>query len=62
MDILPGYVMDGLTPDDLADLGARLRVQADRIDGEIRPKLIAAREDWARRDGDRGPFFSAPHA
>lgn len=36
-----------LTPDDLAALSAQLRSQADRLDREIRPTLIAARSDWA---------------
>jgi len=62
MDILPGYVMDALTPDDLADLAVKLRAQADRIECDIRPKLIAAREDWTTQHQHRGPFFSSPGA
>lgn len=36
-----------LDPDGLAELAAKLRAQADRLDQEIRPQLVAARADWA---------------
>ncbi|WNI15236.1 DUF6907 domain-containing protein [Actinacidiphila sp. ITFR-21] len=42
-----------LDPDGVADLAAKLRAQADRLDNEVRPMLIAAREDWARNGGAR---------
>jgi hypothetical protein len=46
IDVLPGYTMDALTPDDLTDLATKLRAQADRLEHEVRPKLVAARDDW----------------
>lgn len=36
-----------LDPDGLADVVAKLRAQADRLDNEVRPALVAARDDWA---------------
>jgi len=35
-----------LDPDDLAAIAAALRAQADRLDHDIRPRLIAYRDDW----------------
>lgn len=43
----------GLDPDGVADLAAKLRAQADRLDNEVRPALIAARADWAKNGGAR---------
>jgi hypothetical protein len=37
----------GLDPDGLAEIAAKLRAQADRLDHDIRPQLLAARADWA---------------
>ncbi len=36
-----------LDPDGVTDLAALLRAQADRLDHDIRPRLLAARTDWA---------------
>jgi hypothetical protein len=44
--VVDDFWMNNLTPDDLTDLAAQLRAQADRLDNEIRPSLIAARTDW----------------
>lgn len=41
-----------LDPEGLAQVAAQLRDQADRLDNEVRPALIAAREDWANRSED----------
>jgi hypothetical protein len=38
-----------LDPDDLARLAAQLRAQADRLEHQVRPALIAARTDWMSR-------------
>ncbi|MFC4034342.1 DUF6907 domain-containing protein [Streptomyces polygonati] len=48
IEVLPEYMIDGLTPDGITGLAAALRAQADRLDHEIRPTLIAARSDWAQ--------------
>ncbi|MFC4034479.1 DUF6907 domain-containing protein [Streptomyces polygonati] len=45
--IIEDFWINDLDPADLADLAAKLRAQADRLDHEIRPQLIAARADWA---------------
>ena len=37
----------GLDPQELADIAVKLRAQADRLQDEVLPALIAAREDWA---------------
>jgi len=37
----------GLDPQELADIAVKLRTQADRLQDEVLPALIAAREDWA---------------
>lgn len=36
-----------LDPDGVTNLAALLRAQADRLDHNIRPRLLAARADWA---------------
>lgn len=41
--------LTALDPEDLSDLAAKLRAQADRLDHVVRPALIAARTDWATR-------------
>ncbi|CAG6393405.1 hypothetical protein NMG29_02295 [Streptomyces cocklensis] len=38
-----------LDPDGLAVLAAKLRAQADRLDHDVRPQLLAARADWDAR-------------
>jgi hypothetical protein len=47
IEVVADHWLTGLGPDDLAGLAAKLRTQADRLDHEIRPALVAAREDWA---------------
>jgi hypothetical protein len=37
----------GLDPTGVAEVAAKLRAQADRLDHEVHPALIAARADWA---------------
>ncbi|MFC4032195.1 DUF6907 domain-containing protein [Streptomyces polygonati] len=44
--LIEDYWINGLAPADLARFAAALRAQADRLDHEIRPRLIAYREDW----------------
>ncbi|MYS19885.1 methyltransferase, FxLD system [Streptomyces sp. SID4948] len=43
----PEHWVLGLDPGGVAEVAAKLRAQADRLDHEIRPALIAARADWA---------------
>jgi hypothetical protein len=38
-----------LGPDDLATVAAALRAQADRLDHDVRPRLVVYRDDWAAR-------------
>jgi hypothetical protein len=45
----PEHWILGLGPAGVAEVAAKLRAQADRLDHEVRPALIAAREDWAAR-------------
>lgn len=45
--IVGDYWINHLDPDGLAEVAAKLRAQADRLDHEIRPQLVAARADWA---------------
>ncbi|WP_333768737.1 DUF6907 domain-containing protein [Streptomyces sp. IBSBF 2435] len=47
--IVDDYWINHLDPDGLAEVVAKLRAQADRLDHEIRPQLVAARADWAAR-------------
>ena len=42
----------GLDPQGLAEVVAKLRAQADLLDLDVRPRLIAARQDWATRQPD----------
>jgi hypothetical protein len=45
--VVDDYWINGLDPEGLSGIVAKLRAQADRLDHEIRPQLIAARADWA---------------
>ncbi|MEW1860687.1 hypothetical protein AB0399_09955 [Streptomyces sp. NPDC088194] len=38
--------LHNLDPDQLVDVAAKLRAQADHLEHHVRPALIAAREDW----------------
>ncbi|WP_405584994.1 DUF6907 domain-containing protein [Streptomyces sp. NBC_01190] len=50
-----------LDPDGLAEVAAQLRAQADRLDHEIRPQLVAVRADWADRESTRMPLALGLH-
>lgn len=52
LQLVDDYWFDDLGPDQLAEIAAQLREQADRLDREVRPQLIAAREDWAAHHPD----------
>ncbi|MFC4034052.1 DUF6907 domain-containing protein [Streptomyces polygonati] len=45
--IIEDFWINGLDPDGVAEIAAKLRAQADRLDHDIRPQLLAARADWA---------------
>ncbi|WP_328912729.1 MULTISPECIES: DUF6907 domain-containing protein [unclassified Streptomyces] len=45
--LVDDYWLTHLTPDDLTHIATQLRTQADRLDHDVKPRLIAAREDWA---------------
>ncbi|MFJ5613017.1 DUF6907 domain-containing protein [Streptomyces sp. NPDC093221] len=45
--------INGLDPNGLTEIAAQLRAQADRLDREVRPRLVAARADWAEQHGVR---------
>ena len=47
LQIIDDYWMHNLDPYALATVAAKMRVQADYLDHEVRPALIAARADWA---------------
>jgi hypothetical protein len=53
--IIEDYWINDLDPDGLTELAARLRAQADRLENEIRPRLIAARTDWAHHQHAQQP-------
>jgi len=44
--IFEDFWFTGLGPDQVATVAAALRAHADRLDREIRPRLIAYRDDW----------------
>lgn len=46
LQLVDDYWLHNLDPTQLADIAAKLRAQADHLDHEVRPALIAAREDW----------------
>ncbi|HEY5834033.1 MAG TPA: hypothetical protein VIW71_08945 [Streptomyces sp.] len=46
LHIVDDHWVNGLDPDDLAEVATRFRAQA-RLDHEMRPQLIATRADWA---------------
>lgn len=41
------YWLTGLGPNELSVFTAQLRAQADRLDHDVRPRLIAYRADWS---------------
>lgn len=43
---LDDYWLHDLDPAQLATIATQLHTQADHLDHEVRPALIAAREDW----------------
>lgn len=45
--------IEHLDPQGVADVASRLRAQADRLENEVLPALIAAREDWAKNGAPR---------
>jgi hypothetical protein len=49
IQVSPGHWIAGLDTQELADVAAKLRTQADRLHNEILPALITAREDWTTR-------------
>lgn len=51
IEVLPGHWLHRLDPAAVASLSATLRTLADRLDTELRPALVAARDDWARHLG-----------
>ncbi|MEU6848454.1 hypothetical protein ABZ901_00700 [Actinacidiphila alni] len=44
--VVEDFWLNNLTPEDLTDLAARLRAQADRLETELVPMLEEARSDW----------------
>ncbi|UWE10823.1 DUF6907 domain-containing protein [Actinacidiphila bryophytorum] len=49
--LIEDFWLSGLGPEELATFAAKLRAQADLLDRDIRPQLIACRADWAARHG-----------
>jgi hypothetical protein len=49
--LIEDFWLSGLGPEELATFAAKLRAQADLLDFDIRPRLIAYRADWAARHG-----------
>jgi hypothetical protein len=46
--VIEDYWINHLDPDELTEIATALRIQADRLDHEVRPALIAARTDWTQ--------------
>lgn len=46
VQVCPGTWILGLDPKGLADVVGKLRSQADLLDRDVLPRLVAAREDW----------------
>jgi hypothetical protein len=44
--LIEDFWIIGLGPNGIAEIAAALRAQADRLDHEVRPRLIAYRDDW----------------
>jgi hypothetical protein len=55
LQVCVGYWIRGLGPDDLTRVIAQLRSQADLLEQEVHPALIAARDDWAAHETPRSP-------
>lgn len=49
--LIEDFWLSGLGPQELAAFAAKLRAQADYLDYDIRPRLIAYRADWSARHG-----------
>lgn len=45
--LIEDFWLTGLGPREVAVLAAQLRAQADRLEQEVRPRLVAYRADWA---------------
>jgi hypothetical protein len=45
--LIEDFWLTGLGPDEVAALAGQLRAQADRLEHDVRPRLIAYRADWA---------------
>ncbi|MFC4035307.1 DUF6907 domain-containing protein [Streptomyces polygonati] len=54
--IIEDFWINDLDPEALGDLAAKLRAQADRLDHEIRPRLIDIRADWAQHRSAQTPL------
>ncbi|WP_329134027.1 hypothetical protein OG552_17680 [Streptomyces sp. NBC_01476] len=50
--LVADFWINGLDPEGLADLASLLRAQADRLEHEALPRLVAARADWAEHGSD----------
>ena len=50
----------GLDPQQLTDIAAKLRAQADRLHDEVLPALITARDDWATHQHSSSPSQRPP--
>jgi hypothetical protein len=46
LQLVDDYWLHNLDPDQLVTIATQLRTQADHLDHEVCPALIAAREDW----------------
>jgi hypothetical protein len=46
LQLIDDYWLINLDPDQLSTIATQLRTQADHLDHQVRPALIAARADW----------------
>ncbi|MEW1866452.1 hypothetical protein AB0399_39790 [Streptomyces sp. NPDC088194] len=53
IQVSPGHWILGLEPQELADIASKLGAQADLLQDEVLPALIAAREDWSAHHPER---------
>jgi hypothetical protein len=62
LHITEGCWFDSLQDSDLARFATQLRAQADHLDQEVHPTLVAARTDWATKNGIDTDSTNSPTA
>jgi hypothetical protein len=58
VQIVDDFWFKDLDPEGVSAVAALLRAQADRLEQQVRPALVAARDDWRRSRFSAGPVES----